>query len=871
MLDFKNMKIGKKITVGFGGVLILLAIVAVVAIFSLNSASSGLDRYRDIARKANTMGRIQANLLEARLAVKNYIQTSSRESQKEFNTRSENMSNFLKEAADSINNAGRKAKIMEAQKQGEEYKKAFEEVVTLVEKRNDLVNGHLVSSGAGMEKALTEILATAKRDYDMTAAYQSSLVLRNMLLARLYVMKFLDTNSQADTERVKNELASMKQNLNILDRELNNAQRRKLLGQVIDFQKEYETAFLKVTDAINNRNSIMTGQLDVIGPKIADIAEDIKLVYISEQDSLGPELVQANTNTIVIAIVLSIIAFAIGIFLSRKIASVIVNPVQEMVYTAQALAEGDTKLSINADSADEIGELAESFRHLVEAQNILAEAAEKVGKGDLTVKVNARSDKDTLSIALQGMIKGLADSDRIQQKQTVYQEEEVNKLIVNLEKIANGDLGINTLVNEGDSDTKILVENFRKMNKALDQTAEAIKALATDAVALSQAAIDGQLSTRADTTKHKGDFRKIVEGVNKTLDEVLNPISEAAEVLDRLAERDLTARVVGNYKGEHANIKNALNRSAEALDEALSQVSESTNQVAAAGNQIASSSQAVAAGASEQASSLEETSSSLEQMASMTKQNAENATQANSMALEARKVGDGSKVAMGQMNEAMSKIRNAAEGTAEIIKDINEIAFQTNLLALNAAVEAARAGEAGRGFAVVAEEVRNLALRAKDAAKRTEDLISESVDLSENGENISNEVNDKLNKITESVEKVSNIINEIATASQEQSRGIEQVNLAVNQIDKVTQQNAANSEESSSASEELSSQAEELAAMIGQFKISSVSGMSRRISAHTPSKSKKIKVAKPDKPESSVQFSPEDVIPLDDDPDFKNF
>jgi methyl-accepting chemotaxis protein len=193
---------------------------------------------------------------------------------------------------------------------------------------------------------------------------------------------------------------------------------------------------------------------------------------------------------------------------------------------------------------------------------------------------------------------------------------------------------------------------------------------------------------------------------------------------------------------------------------------------------------------------------------------------------------------MAEMTSAMNKIRSAAEGTAAIIRDINEIAFQTNLLALNAAVEAARAGEAGRGFAVVAEEVRNLALRSKEAAKKTETLIGESMSLTQQGEEISGRVNVALGDIVGAVGKVSEIVASIANASQEQAEGIEQSTRAMSQMDQVTQQAAANSEETSSAAEELSSQAQELAGLVGQFQLSGGGGSQRRDVKRAPAATK---------------------------------
>ena len=377
--------------------------------------------------------------------------------------------------------------------------------------------------------------------------------------------------------------------------------------------------------------------------------------------------------------------------------------------------------------------------------------------------------------------------------------------------IAMGDLSIEiTAVSERDQ----LGVAFRTMLAKLRNLVE-------DGKSLTSAAQSGDFSKRADATRYQGGYAELLSGMNRVLDAVAEPLQETNRVLERLAERDLTARGRADFQGEFQRMTNSLNRAAQNLQDSLLQVTSVSQQVATASAEIAASSQSVAEGASEQAAALEQTSSALIEMSAATKRNAESAGQANTLAEGAKQASTGGSSAMLMMTDAMNQIRSSVEGTAAIIRDINDIAFQTNLLALNAAVEAARAGEAGRGFAVVAEEVRNLAQRSREAAKKTEQLIGKSMELTQNGEQISAGVNGTLVEIVGSVVRVGEMVSLIARASQEQAEGIEQSQRAMTQMDQATQQAAANSEETSSAAEELAAQAQEMLALVAQFKLES--------------------------------------------------
>lgn len=376
-----------------------------------------------------------------------------------------------------------------------------------------------------------------------------------------------------------------------------------------------------------------------------------------------------------------------------------------------------------------------------------------------------------------------------------------------LNRFADGDLTFES----------VQVDEEDEIGPPLRRIAEALQGLTQETITLTAAAREGKLDVRGNAGAFRGVYREVIEGINQTLDAVIQPINEASQVLERVAARDLTATMRGAYLGDFAKIKDSLNQAVENLSAALYEAAASSEQVASASSQISEGSQLLAEGAGVQASSLEEISSSLQELSSMTRQNTANAREARSLAEGARVSAGRGAESMHRLSEAVRQIKASADSTAKIVRTIDEIAFQTNLLALNAAVEAARAGEAGRGFAVVAEEVRALAMRSAEAARNTAVLIEESVRNADGGVELNQEVLRDLEEIRTQVDRVSEVMAEIAAASEQQSQGVEQINSAVEEMNELTQQTAASSEEAASAAEELSGQAERMRSMIATF------------------------------------------------------
>jgi len=348
------------------------------------------------------------------------------------------------------------------------------------------------------------------------------------------------------------------------------------------------------------------------------------------------------------------------------------------------------------------------------------------------------------------------------------------------------------------------------INRTIEQVRSNLRALIEDVSMLSDAAISGRLDTRADAGRHAGDYGRIVQGINHTLDAIVGPLQEVQAALGRMEQGDLSQGMHGQYQGAFAELRDTLNNSLSRLCSTLGDVNAAAQALTAASGQVSSTSQSLSQSASEQAASVEETTASLQEMAASVKQNSDNANVTDGMATKAAREALEGGTAVNKTVEAMKSI-------ATKISIIDDIAYQTNLLALNAAIEAARAGEHGKGFAVVAAEVRKLAERSQVAAQEIGQLAGSSVTMAEQAGQV-------LTQMVPTINKTSELVQEISAASGEQASGVNQITSAMNHLNSATQQNASASEELSATAEELSGQAAQLQEMMAFFKLTSGGG-----------------------------------------------
>ncbi|MEZ9439063.1 HAMP domain-containing methyl-accepting chemotaxis protein [Vibrio atlanticus] len=344
------MSLKKLLSLGFGVILALILVISVVASLRFYQSSDGFNTYRSLAITSVSTGRIQANILEARLSALKYIKNPIPSHASELNRRITASNQLIDEILDSHLDDLHKNEFLTIKKQLDQYSQGFNKVVQLVNTRNNLVQEALDPSGVNMREAVTNLMTQASAEEDLEVAVSSGQLQQHVLLSRLYASKFLTSNKTEDAQRAEKEFASAALLAETIESQLMSMEQINYLNDFTSAFKIYRNTFSKIVDTINTRNGIISGTLDLAGVNAAKTIEEIKLSTKSEQDSVGPNMVERFSNAQFVLGVLSILVVAaslsIAVSIYRSVWKVVGGEPSDIQTIVAEVATGDLSKQI---------------------------------------------------------------------------------------------------------------------------------------------------------------------------------------------------------------------------------------------------------------------------------------------------------------------------------------------------------------------------------------------------------------------------------------------------------------------------------------------------------------------------------------------
>ena len=629
-----NMKVGTKIGAGSGLILLFLAVVAAVSFFGLSGANDNFKEYRGYALQTNQMGRIQANLLTARLFAKDYILKNTEEAAEKVRERITATVTLIDEARTLFDRPEAIETMETASSEIHEYQSSFEKVTEYVRQRNELV-GQMNEVGPKSERALTEIMKSAFDDGDASASYRAGITLRHLLLARLYSNRFLVDNLPASDQRANDELTAFHENAELMLSELQNPTRRELASEVVDLAGQYQETFQKTVSVINARNTIIRGTLDVIGPRLAGEMEDMKLENKALQDDLGPRASASMENSVLVTAIVSGLAIVLGSILAFFIGRAIARPVVDMTSAMRKLADGDLQVQIPAvGRADEIGEMASAVQvfqdQAIAVEKMKAEKEEQ----DRSAEAEKRQQMVELADSFEttvGSIIGTVSSAATELQHTAQ------SMTSTAEETNSQSAAVAAASEEASANVQTVAAATEELTASISEISRQIN----ESNSIAQKAVQ-------DADAANEDVKGLAQAA-RTIGDVVSLISDIAEQTNLLA---LNATIEAARAGEAgkgfavvaSEVKSLANQTAKATEEIASQVEnmqsatsgtvESIQKITDVIKQISGNATAISAAVEQQNGATKEISRNVQEASAGTQDVASNITKVRSAAEE---------------------------------------------------------------------------------------------------------------------------------------------------------------------------------------------------------------------------------------------
>ena len=475
-----------------------------------------------------------------------------------------------------------------------------------------------------VNKAKTSLHSSAMAQYDITQGFANFCNIK--VRVRNILFYYYD-----DAEALKSQEAMIEQY---------KVEARKYLdlfeGRMVALSPEIQAKYETVENDINqwyestqkDIDMAKAGQVDeavnelVTNSKVvADQVEDnlIELMEMMEADSNAKEAeIQAQlTGLTILQIVVVIVAFLITVMYCLFLIKAITVPMAKLSAAAKKMAEGDVDVDCTKIYNDDLGELLDEFQIMVDATKEQARISDAISKGNLTLDVSARGDKDMLGKAIvrlisennvtlsnvkeasaqitvgseqvanasQALAQGSTEQASAIQQVTASMDEVTQRTKANATEAGQANVLVNNIkemATSGNDQMKSMIQAMDDINASSETISKIIKTIDDIAFQTNILALNAAVEAARAGVHGKG-FAVVAEEVRNLAAKSASAASETAEMIDD------TIHKVGNGTKIAQDTAKSLDEIVTSIDEIvglISNITLSSNDQATAISQI---------------------------------------------------------------------------------------------------------------------------------------------------------------------------------------------------------------------------------------------------------------------------------------------
>ncbi len=489
---------------------------------------------------------------------------------------------------------------------------------------------------------------------------------------------------------------------------------RAKLSTVLVQMRDYKNAVSTVIDFASMDLNAATVAMATAQAKYRLLAQSLRELETNDYQLSQATFLNSKSNyhrVIVAVLIVAIAAILCSLFVSLYISRIITTPVIALESAAEKVTLGDTSVSVDVQSTDEIGSLARSFNLLVDHIRIS--------------ELHLKQEKESVERKVEEAVAAA-------EEETTYLHDSVAELLAEMDRFADGDLTVTVTARKNDTIGTLFVGFNRavtNIRSIIQKVADAVSATASASNEISSST-EEMAAGAQEQTQQAGEVTRAVEEMTSTIKETTVNAGAAAKTAKNAGNTAKEGgRVVLETINGMARIAMVVKKSAETVV-ALGRSSDQIGEIIQVIDDIADQTNLLALNAAIEAARAGEQGRGFAVVADEVRKLAERTTKATKeIAGMIKQIQRDTKEAVSSMSQGTKEVESgkaltdrAGESLNEIISGADQVVEMATMVATTSEEQAGASELIARNIEAISSVTQESASGIQQIARAAEDL-----------------------------------------------------------------------------------------------------------------------------------------------------